>query len=174
MNEAKFEVADRDGFVNVFQNVYEHSSWVAEKAFDALNSNAAFGFQDIADLMASLVNGSGREVQLGLLCAHPDLAGRLALRGELTDASRKEQHSAGLDQCTVEELEKFQRLNRAYKSKFGFPYIIAVSGLNREEILANFEGRIENATEEEFKTALREVHKIARIRLAAIFKERKE
>jgi OHCU decarboxylase len=162
---------DQETFLDTFAGVYEHSPWVAEQAFEILQSGGECVFETLAPLMASIVDASSDELKLALLRAHPDLAGRLALKGELTQASRSEQKSAGLDQCSLEELEKFQRLNGAYKHKFDFPFIIAVSGLNRQQILASFEVRVENTNETEFTNALQEVHKVASIRLAQIFGE---
>jgi OHCU decarboxylase len=167
--EREFNSMDRDAFLEAFADVYEHSSWVAEQSFDHLPFIKSCKFETLTPLMASIVDGASDEVKLALLRAHPDLAGRLALRGELTQESRNEQTAAGLDQCTPEELEKFQRLNGAYKKKFGFPFIVTVSGMARQQILASFEKRVGNSIETEFATALREVHKIAGIRLAKIF-----
>ncbi len=161
----------REAFVARFGGVYEHSTWVAETAFDKGIDISHIGFDRLAKEMAAIVDGATDEKQRALLRAHPDLAGRLALQGELTQSSSEEQQSAGLDQCTPDELEKFQTLNRKYTAKFSFPFILAVSGRNRAEILANFESRVANTAEEEFAAALREVHKIARIRLAKIFEE---
>ena len=103
--------------------------------------------------------------QLALLRAHPDLAGRLAMAGGLTVHSASEQARAGLDQCTPEEFARFTALNDAYKMKFGFPFIMAVKGKSRGEILAAFEARSTNDAVSEFRAALDEVHKIALFRL---------
>jgi OHCU decarboxylase len=161
----------REAFIDRFGGVYEHSSWVAESAFDKGIDFSGVGLDNLAKELALIVNEAGEERQLTLLRVHPDLAGRLALKGALTQSSSKEQQSAGLDQCTADELAKFQSLNSEYTNKFGFPFILAVSGRNRMEILANFESRVSNSVKEEFATALQEVHKIAQIRLAKSFKE---
>ena len=161
----------RKEFVARFSGVYEHSPWVAEIAFDKGIDFTGVGLDKLTREMAAIVNEAGEERQLTLLRAHPDLAGRLSLQGALTQSSSEEQQSAGLDQCTADELAKFQSLNSEYTSKFGFPFILAVSGRSRVEILANFESRVSNSAEEEFATALQEVHKIARIRLSKIFEE---
>jgi len=157
------ERISRDAFITRFGGVYEHSPWVVEAIFD--DGNVADDLSQLAQAMAAVVDGASGERQLALLRAHPDLAGRLAVRGELTQASTDEQKSAGLDQCSREELEKFQHLNKAYTDRFGFPFILAVSGKTRTQILENFEVRLGNSPEQEFATALGEVHKIARIRL---------
>ena len=109
--------------------------------------------------------GADRSAKLALIRAHPDLAGRLAIAGELTAASTSEQASAGLDHCTPEELARFQDLNQAYKARFDFPFIMAVKNRSRQEILAAFEARLANSPEQEFDTALAEIHKIALLRL---------
>ena len=106
-----------------------------------------------------------RPAKLKLIRNHPDLAGPASRSRDLTASSRSEQTGAGLDRCTPEEFQRFQELNAAYKKKFAFPFILAVAGKNRHDILAAFESRIENDKETEFRTALAEIDKIARIRL---------
>jgi OHCU decarboxylase len=108
--------------------------------------------------------GMGSE-QLALINAHPDLAGKAAVRGELTASSTAEQAGAGISECTAEEFSRFTQLNDAYKAKFGFPFIMAVKGSNRHQILAAFEERIHNSPEQEFACALAEINKIALFRL---------
>ncbi len=159
-----------DAFITRFGDIYEHSSWVAEAVFD--ESGVSSDLSQLAQAMAAVVDGASGERKLALLRAHPDLAGRLAVQGGLTQASTDEQKSAGLDQCTRDELERFQFLNKEYTDKFGFPFILAVSGKDRAQILANFEARLENSPRQEFATALGEVHKIARIRLETLAKDR--
>jgi len=117
-------------------------------------------------LLKSLVDECDDEVKLALLRLHPDLAGKAALSGKLTDASTSEQAGAGLDQCTADELARFANYNDAYKAKFGFPFIMAVKGATKQKILAGFEARIDNSVPEEFQMALTQVHKIAEFRLA--------
>jgi 2-oxo-4-hydroxy-4-carboxy-5-ureidoimidazoline decarboxylase len=155
----------RPEFVKHFGGVYEHSPWIAEAVYDARLRPAHDGVKALHVAMVEAVETAPRERQLGLLRAHPDLAGRLAIRGELTPASTAEQASARLDACTIAEYDRFQALNTEYTQKFGFPFIMAVRGKNRQEILASFEQRIHNAPETEFRTALNEVHKIALLRL---------
>jgi OHCU decarboxylase len=115
--------------------------------------------------MIEAVETTPRERKLELLRAHPDLAGRLAIRGDLTPSSTREQASARLDACTPAEFDRFQELNAAYREKFGFPFIMAVRGKDRTEILAAFERRVHNDADAEFRAALDEVHKIALLRL---------
>jgi 2-oxo-4-hydroxy-4-carboxy-5-ureidoimidazoline decarboxylase len=106
-----------------------------------------------------------------LILAHPDLAGRLALSKQLTADSTREQASAGLDSLSPAELVEFTRLNDAYKAKFGFPFILAVKGRSKEDILRSFTTRIGNNTTDEFATALAEIERIARLRLGDILPE---
>jgi len=110
--------------------------------------------------MVAVLRAAGHDRKLALLNAHPDLAGRLALRGELTADSTAEQASAGLDRCTPEEFARFTELNDAYKARFGFPFILAVKGRSRADILEAFETRLSNGPEEEFATALAQVERI--------------
>ena len=102
-----------------------------------------------------------------MIRAHPDLAGKAALAGELTDDSTREQAGAGLDQCSPEEMARFERLNEAYKAKFGFPFVMAVKGSDRYAILDAFEVRLENTPAEERRTAVEQINRIARFRLEA-------
>ena len=111
------------------------------------------------------VNAGGQDQQIALLCAHPELAGKLAVTRRLTAESTAEQASAGLDHCTAAEFDEFHVLNKRYHSKFGHPFIIAVRGLDRHAILDAFRKRIDNNAQDEFVTAMAEVHKIARLRL---------
>jgi len=158
-------IADFD-FVNRYGAVYEHSPWVAEQAAEIAGDIADMG--RLADIMADCVDNASRERQLELIRAHPDLAGKAQLAGELTADSTTEQSSAGLDRCSAEEYEKFQALNDAYKQKFGFPFVMAVRNSSRQDILAAFEARLGNDPDLEFETALAEIHKIARLRLNAM------
>jgi OHCU decarboxylase len=123
-----------------------------------------------AAMVAEFRKSSGEE-RLGVLRAHPDLAGRLAIAGELTKDSRNEQAGAGLDRLTADEHARFTALNAAYTVKFGFPFIIAVKGLNKDDILSAFEARIGNSAEEEFSTACAQVERIALLRLSALLPE---
>ncbi|MCF6271959.1 MAG: 2-oxo-4-hydroxy-4-carboxy-5-ureidoimidazoline decarboxylase [Rhodobacteraceae bacterium] len=153
-----------DSFISRFGGVYEHSPWVAEIA----NRHKTPAEKDLPALMRQIVEDAGKPAQLALLRAHPDLAGKLAKTGDLTSESTSEQASAGLDQCTPEEFDAFTRLNDTYKSRFGFPYILAVRGRHRTEILENFTARVNNPPEVEFREALDQVHQIAALRLQAL------
>lgn len=159
---------DRDDFLFVYGGVYEKTPWIAEAVFDEGLTPACDTLDGLVSAFAKRVEEGGEERQLALLRAHPDLAGKLAAAGELTADSTLEQAGAGLDQCTSAELAAFQDLNARYTEKFGFPFIIAVSGFQREQILEVFKTRLNNSKHDEFETALAEVHKIARIRLMAL------
>ena len=157
---------DRHDFISCYAVVYEHSPWVAQHvaAFAADIDDSG----RLAELMADCVDNAATEQQLKLIRAHPDLAGKAQIAGDLTEDSTEEQASAGLDQCSKVEYERFQALNDAYKEKFGFPFVMAVRGSNRAEILEAFSARLKNDYDTEFETALAEIHKIARLRLDAI------
>nr|WP_025899655.1 2-oxo-4-hydroxy-4-carboxy-5-ureidoimidazoline decarboxylase [Sneathiella glossodoripedis] len=151
----------REEFVGVFGGVYEHSPWVAERVWDAGLNEDHNRVEKLAEAMAKVVASATYEEQLKLIKAHPDLAGKAAVRGELTAESTSEQAAAGLGQCTEEEFARFQEYNAAYKSKFGFPFIKAVRNSNRFEILKGFKERLTNDVNSEFSTALAEIDKIA-------------
>lgn len=158
----------REDFVKVFADIYEHSPWVAEKAFELGQDSSIDEVDGLHQRMADLLLSARHDVQLALINAHPDLAGKAAVRGELTESSTSEQAGAGIHQCSAEEFARFTELNDAYKAKFGFPFIMAVKGSNRHQILAAFEERIHNSPEQEFARALAEINKIALFRLQAL------
>ena len=158
---------ERASFLSLYGHVYEHSRGIAEAVWDAglvEPLGTPEGMRAAMIAMAAAVEAAPRDRQLALLCAHPDLAGRLAIRGELTSQSAAEQAGAGLGNCSTEEFERFTALNEAYKAKFGFPFIMAVTGRSRAAILAAFERRIAHDEATEFRTALDEVHMIAFLR----------
>ncbi|MCG9649376.1 2-oxo-4-hydroxy-4-carboxy-5-ureidoimidazoline decarboxylase [Vibrio brasiliensis] len=156
---------ERAEFVSHFGDVYEHSPWVAESVYDqGLNDNDDV-IANLHQRMASALLDANRQQQLDLINAHPDLAGRAAVNGELTAASTAEQAGAGIDQCSADEFEKFTTYNNSYKSRFNFPFIMAVKGANRYQILESFEKRLGNDSETEFATAIQEINKIALFRL---------
>ena len=149
-------------FVAAFGDIAEHSPWVAERAA------AERPFADRREMVAAFaaaVHGAGEGAKLKLLDAHPDLAGKAALAGALTADSASEQAGAGLDALTPEEFQRFTALNQAYKQKFGFPFIYAVKGATKHDILAAFEERIEHSGEREFDTAIAQVCRILRFRI---------
>jgi len=155
----------RDEFVSRFGGVFEHSPFIAERAYDAgfiVESSTSGG---VHSALTKIFRAASAEERLGVLRAHPDLAGRLAIAGELTEDSRKEQAGAGLDRLSAVEHARFTELNTTYVEKFGFPFIIAVRGLSKADILAAFEARIGNTRVDEFATACAQVERIALLRL---------
>ena len=157
---------DTHDFIARYGSIYEHSPWVAEQV-----STMGGDIEDssvLAALMADCVDNAAVEQQLELIRAHPDLAGKAQVAGELTQASTLEQASAGLEQCSPQEFTRFQELNDAYWEKFGFPFVMAVRGQDRVAILEAFAQRLGNDCDLEFETALIEIHKIARLRLDAM------
>lgn len=160
---------DRAGFLARYGGVYEHSPWIAAAVWDA--GEVSDEAESLASGMAARVEAADAAAQLALLRAHPDLAGRLAVRGELTADSTAEQSGAGLDRCSPGEFAEFQRLNDAYEARFGFPFILAVKGHDRAGVLAAFRRRVENSRDDEFRQALDQVHRIARLRLLVLAAE---
>lgn len=159
---------DRATFVETFGGVFEHSPWIAERAFDLELGPAHDKAAGIHNALARMFRSASHEERLGVLTAHPDLAGKLAAAKRLTAESTSEQASAGLDALTDSERAKFTELNSAYVAKHGFPFIIAVRDHDKAGILAAFERRIDNDTDAEFAEACRQVERIARIRLEDI------
>lgn len=152
-------------FVALLGGIFENSPWVAERAY----AERPFGGVDaLHEAMCAAVAAAGSEAQLALLREHPDLAGRAALAGELTAASSAEQSGAGLDRLTEPEYGRFHDLNRRYRERFGFPFILAVKGHDKTSVLAAFERRLGNDADTERQTALEQVCRIARFRLEAL------
>jgi len=155
-------------FVAHFGGIFEHSAWIAERAFDLELGPAHDSAAGLHSALARMFRSASRTERLGVLTAHPDLAGKLAAAQRLTAESTAEQASAGLDALTDAERARFTELNTAYVAKHGFPFIIAVKDHTKDGILSAFEARIANDTETEFATACRQVERIARIRLDQI------
>lgn len=156
--------ADPIQFVALLGGIYEHSAWVAETAWATEPST----FGELAAAMSVAVENAGENAQLGLLRAHPELAGKAALAGELTHASSGEQASAGLSHCSAEELARIHELNALYSDRFGFPFIVAVTGLTRREIIEQMARRCNSDPASERLEALAQVHRIAEIRLRSL------
>lgn len=152
----------RDNFLRVYGSVYEHSPWVAEAVYDDRDVGNVDTVWTLYAAMRMAVDMADRGMQLSLMRAHPELAVKTP---DMAAASVSEQSSAGLDQCSSEELAAFKRLNHEYREKFGFPFIVAVKGMTRGEILQVFNQRLQNDYETEFQNALQQIHKIARFRL---------
>ncbi|MFT0734717.1 2-oxo-4-hydroxy-4-carboxy-5-ureidoimidazoline decarboxylase [Ralstonia wenshanensis] len=154
---------DASQFVQVLGGIYEHSPWVAEQAATQRPFASA---EALAAAMRNVVDTAGVEPQLKLVRAHPELAGKAAVRGELTAESTREQSGAGLNLCTPEEFARLQALNAQYNEKFGFPFILAVRGYDRQGIIENFSQRVENDRDTELRASLEQIHRIAGFRLA--------
>ncbi len=161
----QISILNKDEFVSAYGGVFEHSPWIAELAYDqglGIANDTADGLHFAMKIQFRLADEAKR---LAVLNAHPDLAGKLAAAERLTEESTAEQAGAGLDRLTDEERKKFTDLNTRYTDKFGFPFIIAVKGLNKTDIINAFIARIENSREVEFQTACEQVEKIALLRL---------
>jgi len=157
-NLAELNALDREEFTHLVGPVFEHSPWVAERSW------AARPFATREQLHAALcetVRRASAAEQLSLIRAHPDLVGRAIL----TRASQAEQASAGLGDLTPDEVALFERSNRAYRERFGFPFVICARLNKKDAILAAFPGRLRHSPEKEIETALEEIYKIADLRL---------
>ena len=160
-----------DSFVERFGGVFEHSDWIARRAWACELSPAHDTAVGLHAALAFQFRAASDEERLRVLVAHPDLAGKLAQARRLTTSSSEEQASAGLDLLTDDERARFTDLNSRYVTKFGFPFIIAVKGLGKDEILRAFETRLGNDRDTEFATACRQVERIAYLRLCAMLPE---
>jgi beta-ureidopropionase / N-carbamoyl-L-amino-acid hydrolase len=164
---AQLNTADQAGFTALLEGVYEHSPWIAEQAW------AQRPFKSLPHLkyaLAQVVRQAPQDAQRGLICAHPELAGKAAVAGQLTAESTNEQSKAGLTHCTAEEFALLQQLNQDYNARFGWPFIMAVrgprgQGLSRSAIIATFQRRLDNHPDFERAECLRNIHRIAEIRL---------
>lgn len=149
-------------FVAALSDIYEHSLWVAQAA---LVGRPFATLADLHEYMRDAVGAADDERRLRLLNAHPDLAGKAARAGDLTQHSKAEQGSVGLDRLTDDEFDNFHRVNESYRQKFGFPFIICVRRHSKDSVLRQFEMRLNNTVETEQETALREIFRIAALRL---------
>lgn len=156
---------DRDAFREVLGGVFEHSPWVADAAW---RSRPFASLDALHGAMVAAVGAAAPEDRLALLRAHPELAGEAMRRRLLTTASTGEQAGAGLDALGREDAARFDALNRAYRERFGFPFIVAVREHTKDGILAAFALRLGNDAETEIETALGQVARIARLRLEAL------
>jgi OHCU decarboxylase len=159
----KVNKLSKSDFISIFGNVFEKTEWIAEKAY---NSKPYKNFEELFLKMLKIFENSEKESHLEILNAHPDLA----IEKKLTKDSRNEQENASLNECFEEEFKEFKKLNEEYKKKFRFPFIIAVKGKNKEEILNSFRQRITNNINLEFEEAKEQVKKIANLRLSEIIK----
>lgn len=170
---SRLNAASADDALAMLDGLYEHSPWIAQAAL------ARRPFASLAHLRAALADATragGRDAQLALLRAHPKLAGKAMVAGTLTAESTDEQTRSGLTQCSPDEFAKLHALNDAYDARFGWPFILAVRGpsglgLTRGEIIATFERRLGNDADAEFEECLRNVHRIAALRLGDRFQD---
>ena len=154
-------------FTEVFGNIFENASWIAVRLY---KQKPFYNFNNLSEKMLSIFEESDNQSKLKILNSHPDLANKTKI-GSLTPDSNKEQASAGLDQCTMEEFDEFKNLNIKYKKNFGFPFILAVKGKNKLEILGNFKKRITSDKQIEFEEAIKQVKEIANLRLVELKKK---
>ena len=150
-------------FAKVFANIFENASWIAEKLY---GQKPFSSYEELSLKMINIFETCSKEKKLEILNAHPNLADKTKI-SSLTPDSKQEQHNAGLDQCTEVEFNEFKKLNDVYK-KFGFPFILAVKGKNKNEILNNFRKRVLSEPEIEFGEAIKQVKKIASLRLESL------
>ena len=159
----KFNKLSKAEFISIFGNIFEKTEWIAEKCYESKPYN---NLDEFVSKMMKIFENIEKEKHIEILNSHPDLA----VEKKLTEDSKKEQKNANLNQCTDEEFVEFKKLNEEYKKKFGFPFIIAVKGKNKEEILNSFRQRITNNINLEFEEAKKQVKKIASFRLSEIIK----
>jgi len=158
----QINLADEARFVALLADIYEHSPWVAARA---LARRPFASLQALHDAMVEAVMTASADERLALVRAHPDIAGKAARAGALTEHSTAEQTGAGLDRLTEAEYERFHRLNAAYRAAFGFPFIICVRRHTKDSILRQFERRVGHAPDQELSTAVDEIGRIAALRL---------
>jgi len=156
---------DTGPFVAALAGIFEHSPWVAEHVVTA---RPFANVEALHAAMCAAVAAAEPPLQMKLIRAHPQLAGKAAIRGELTVASSHEQRGAGLDQCSAEEFAEITQLNSAYDQRFGFPFILAVKRHTRGSIIVNMRERLGNARPAEITEALRQIGRIAYFRLEAL------
>jgi len=159
----KINNLNKSDFLTIFGNVFEKSEWISEKVFDLRPFK---NFEDLFSKIIGIYENSDKKIILKILNSHPELAAEK----KLTMNSKNEQKNANLNECTNDEYNEFKKLNIEYKKKFDFPFIIAVKGKNKDEILNYFRGRIKNSLDEEFLEAKKQVKKIATFRLEEIIK----
>ena len=155
---------NKSDFLSIFGNVFEKTEWISVKVFELKPFK---DFNDLSSKLLDLYENCNKEKILIILNSHPELA----VAKKLTNESKLEQAGANLNECSAEEFEEFKKLNLKYTSKFGFPFIIAVKGKNKTEILNNFRQRILNDVESEFKEAKKQVKKIADFRINEIINQ---
>lgn len=164
MTLAELNACDHRSFVLALERIFEHSPWVADAAWQRRPFES---FEALYRALVDAMRGAGAEAHLELIRAHPELAGKPAPADALTQDSRAEQAGAGLDRCSPEELARVRDFNLAYRTKFGFPFVIAVRGLDRTAILERLAARLERDRATELEEALQQIERIAWFRLQA-------
>ena len=159
----KVNKLNKSDFISIFGNVFEKTEWIAERVFNYLPYK---NFDNLLLKFFKIYNESNKESIIKILNSHPELV----VEQKLTNESKKEQKGAGLNECSKEEVEEFKKLNLNYKKKFGFPFIIAVKGKSKNDILNYFRTRIKNSFDEEFIEAKKQVGEIATFRFKEIIK----
>ena len=159
---------DRDQFVESLGGIFEHSPWVADLVYECLPFDST---AQLHQCMVETVEKSPEFQRMALICNHPELAGKEADAGTLTTHSKQEQSQAGLDQCSADELTQLQSLNRVYREKFEFPFVIAVTGLNKNQIIEALKARLQNSAQIEFDINITEICKIGKVRLYSLIDE---
>ena len=159
----KVNKLNKSDFISIFGNVFEKTEWIAERVFNYMPYK---NFDNLFLKFFKIYNESNKESIIKILNSHPELV----VEQKLTNESKKEQKGAGLNECSKEEVEEFKKLNLNYKKKFGFPFIIAVKGKNKNDILNYFRTRIKNSFDEEFIEAKKQVGEIATFRFKEIIK----
>ena len=154
----------RKEIIDQLKSIYEHSQWVPERLLSE-NINEIQTKEELQLMMKKIVDNSSETEKLNLINAHPELGKKLQKKEKLTKFSEDEQKSAGLDQCSDEEFDILTNLNNEYRLKFKFPFILAVKGLNKNQIIDNMRKRVKNTKTKEFETAISEIHKIAELRI---------
>jgi 2-oxo-4-hydroxy-4-carboxy-5-ureidoimidazoline decarboxylase len=157
----KIDKLTKTEFTKIFGNIFENASWISKKLYE---QKPFKNFQDLSKKMISIFESANNQDKLKILNGHPDLANNTKI-GILTQDSNQEQNSAGLDQCTEEEYNQFQDLNSEYKSKFGFPFILAIKKRKKSEILITFKKRVLSNKKTEFNEGVAQVVQIANLRL---------
>lgn len=155
---------DKGEIIDLLKSIYEHSAWVPERLLSQ-NISEIKTKEQLQLMMKKIVDNASEIEKLNLIKAHPELGKKLKKQEKLTKFSEEEQKSAGLDQCSDQEFEILTNLNNEYRSKFEFPFIIAVRGLGKNQIIDNMKKRVNNSKSQEFETAINEIHKIAKVRI---------
>ncbi len=159
----------RQLFISTFSGVYESSPWVAETIWGKVALLKHPVPKEIHTLMVDIVNSADTATKEELLCNHPELSGSQLNKTTMTPISKREQKNSGLNNCSIKQTETLKNLNESYKKKFGFPFILAIRGYGVPEIILAFQKRIKQSQAIEFQEAIKQVHKIALIRIIEIF-----